>query len=408
MRKLSISMLLLALGSVSSPVSISAFAASSQPSSPVKGCVSFSSFTGEIKGDRVRMRLAPHIDSTIIKELSKGDLVAVVGENKEYYIITAPQGLKGYVFRTFVLDNVIEGEQVNVRLEPSTSSPVLIRLTRGTTVHATSEQSHGKWLEISIPDQCLFYVAKNFISQKGPIELYQRLEGQKKIALDMLNSAMDFATVELKKDLKDIDLESIYRKINQLQSDEFADIPGLSAMIRSALEKVQDAYLTKSIEKQGSGDSLTSESSTASTLLLPTESSSTTSLLSQHIRKQTLLNTKPLSQGRESFELSLFKIWANMHPQDVAHTLTLEDFYREESKHKQVFTGILEVYPHIVKNHPGDYLLRDQEKVLTFLYATHLKLEDWVGKKVTVEAVSRPNNHFAFPAHFVLSIKEAL
>ncbi|WP_236558951.1 SH3 domain-containing protein [Chlamydia sp. 17-3921] len=406
MRAFLISMLLLVLGVVhpaDANVVDSKF-------SITREALSFSPFTGEIKGNRVRMRLAPQTDSTIIKEFSKGELVAVIGESKDYYIVSAPHDLKGYVFRTFVLDNKIEGEQVNVRLEPTTSSPVLVRLSRGTSVFITSEQPHGKWLEISLPDQCAFYVAKNFVSHKGSIDLYQKLECQKKIALDILDSAVKFANIELEKDLKDIDLEAIYKKINQLQSDEFSDISGLQAIIQSALEKIQDAYLAKSLTKQESfseNQSNIKDSETSSSSLSSLENAPKTSLLSQHIRKQTLLSSQPLSKGRESLEHALFKIWASM--QNSPKELTQEDFYREEYKHhKQVFTGVLETYSHVVKNNPGDYILRDNEQVLTFLYATKINLKDWIGKRVTVEAVSRPNNHFAFPAHYVLHIQEAL
>lgn len=59
-----------------------------------------------------------------------------------------------------------------------------------------------------------------------------------------------------------------------------------------------------------------------------------------------------------------------------------------------------------MKNNPGDYLLKDKENTLAFVYATKIDLEKWIGKRVSIECLPRPNNHFAFPAYYVISIKE--
>ncbi|QEM73986.1 hypothetical protein DZK34_03395 [Chlamydia abortus] len=407
MRTLSISMLLFTIGSGISSVSLHAAPSTSKAPAAQTDKASFSPFTGEIKGNRVRLRLAPHVDSSIVKELSKGDYVAVIGESKDYYIVAAPEGLKGYVFRTFVLDNVIEGEQVNVRLEPSTSAPVLARLSRGTEIQATSSQPQGKWLEIALPDQCAFYVAKNFVSQKGPIEIYKQIEGQKKIALDLLDSAMNFAKAELQKTLDAVDLEAIYKKINLVQSEEFHDVPGLQPLIQKALEEIQDTYLSKSLTNQEHTIGK-QQASNSSNVMDNVEKPTTGSLLSRHIRKQTTIKTSPKTQGRESLELSLFKIWASMQPQENAKKLTQEAFYEEEKKKKQTFVGELEIYPHVVKNNPGDFLLKDKENTIAFVYATKIDLEQWLGKRVSVECLPRPNNHFAFPAYYIINIKEVV
>ncbi|SPN73271.1 Bacterial SH3 domain [Chlamydia serpentis] len=399
MRMLQISMLLLALGTAIKSTAIHA----ADPQSPLFLEQPLCSFTGEIKGNHVRMRLAPHTDGTIIREFSKGDLVAVIGENKDYYLISPPPGMTGYVFRSFVIDNIIEGEHVNVRLEPSTSAPVLVRLSRGTEIQTTSSTPQGKWLEIVLPSQCAFYVAKNFVTNKGPIELYTQREGQKKIALDLINAALDFARIELEKNLSDIDLEAIYKKINLVQCEEFKDVPGIQGLVQKALEEIQDIYLSKSLEVQDSSNGICQNSMST----VPNSPTVGTSLLSRHIRKQTTLKTAPLTQGRENLEYSLFKIWTSMQQSnDGSESLTQEAFYRAEQKKKQILVGILEVYPHLVKNNPGDYLLKDQEHTIAFLYGTNINLEEWLGKRVTVECLPRPNNHFAFPAYYVIGIKE--
>lgn len=391
-----------------------AYAGAPDSSHTTNDSVLFTPFTGEIKGNRVRVRLAPHTDSAVIKELSKGDFISVIGEKQDYYVISALEGIKGYVFRTFVLDNVIEGEQVNVRLEPSTSAPVLSRLSRGTQVQLTQNQTPGKWLEIELPNQCVFYVAKNFVTNKGSIEIYKQQEKQKKLALSLLDDAQIFAKNELQKPVDEIDLEAIYKKINLLQDEEFKNVPNLQFLIQKTLEDVQNAYLTKSVNHIASKteektpvaqqEELSVPSSTPSVLPAKKEGGS---LLSRHIRKQTVVKATPSLKGRENLEYSLYKIWASMQSHEDTSKLTQDAFYKEEQKKQQLLVGELEVYSHVVKNNPGDYLLKNDEKTIAFLYATKIDLSQWVGKKVAVACLPRPNNSFAFPAYYVFEIKEA-
>src|SRR5689334_11520447 len=78
----------------------------------------FIPFTGKITRNKVRMRNQAHLDAKIVRELNKGDMIVVVGENEDFYAVQPPPDIKAYVFRTFVLDNLIEGNKVNVRLAP--------------------------------------------------------------------------------------------------------------------------------------------------------------------------------------------------------------------------------------------------------------------------------------------------
>src|SRR5437868_353843 len=78
-------------------------------------------FTGKITKNRVRLRLQPHLDGTILKELSKEALVIVNGAEDEFYAVQPAPDAKGYVFRTYILDGEVVGNHINVRLEPDTN-----------------------------------------------------------------------------------------------------------------------------------------------------------------------------------------------------------------------------------------------------------------------------------------------
>jgi hypothetical protein len=70
-----------------------------------------------------------------------------------------------------------------------------------------------------------------------------------------------------------------------------------------------------------------------------------------------------------------------------------------------IVKGTIESYIDSVKDRPGDYLLHKKDGQVAYLYSTHGDLNQYIGKNVTIQASPRPNNHFAFPAYFVLSIE---
>src|SRR6185436_8172560 len=91
----------------------------------------FSPFTGKVKGKKVRLRANADLESRVVKELNRSDLLVVTGEKGDFYSVEPPPGSKAYVFRSFVLDGVVEGNRVNVRLEPSLDAPVIAHLNSG-------------------------------------------------------------------------------------------------------------------------------------------------------------------------------------------------------------------------------------------------------------------------------------
>ncbi|MCB1075818.1 MAG: SH3 domain-containing protein, partial [Simkania sp.] len=86
---------------------------------------SFKSFTGKVLGNNVRMRTSPDLDSHIVSELLKDDYVVVTAEKGEFYAVEPPSEMKAYIFRGFVIDDVVEGDRVNVRLAPDRDAPIV-------------------------------------------------------------------------------------------------------------------------------------------------------------------------------------------------------------------------------------------------------------------------------------------
>ncbi|MGK3946699.1 hypothetical protein ABK046_51100, partial [Streptomyces caeruleatus] len=80
-----------------------------------------------------------------LRELNKDDLLVIVSEKDDFYGIQVPQDIKAFVYRTFVLDNVVEGNHVNIRLEPTLEAPVIAQLNSGERVDGVISPLNSKW-----------------------------------------------------------------------------------------------------------------------------------------------------------------------------------------------------------------------------------------------------------------------
>jgi hypothetical protein len=347
-------------------------------------------FTGKIRGKRVRMRANADLESRIIKELDKNDLVTVLGEKGDFFAVEAPANSKAYIFRSFVLDNVVEGNRVNIRLNPDTEAPILGQLNSGEHVQGKICQENPKWLEISVPSSVHFYVAKEFVENIGGPEMKGKIEKRKETVTEMFDSASFMTKVELRKPFSEMDVEKIQHIYKKIISD-FDDFPEYVDHAKDAMAALQDAYVQKRIaflEAKISGDDVNDSN------LLKEELVALDSIEAKSEDRPTdkMLLWEPIEEA-------LYLDWAALHEDH-----SIQEFYEEQKTLSSTITGILEPYlAPGVKNKPGSHVLKDKDLPVAYVYSTKINLENYVGKKVTLRGVERPNNHFAFPAYFILS-----
>lgn len=184
----------------------------------------FNAFTGRTLKNKVRIRLQPNLDAPILREINKGDLFIVVGETDDFYAIEAPDDIKGYVFRTYVLDNVVEGNRVNVRLEPNLEAPVIAQLQAGEQVHGQISALNSKWLEIKPPESTRFFIAKEYVEKIGDSSMKITLDQKREEGLRLLNNMHTLSQTELSKPWNQINLDSINENLNKMLT-EYSDFP---------------------------------------------------------------------------------------------------------------------------------------------------------------------------------------
>jgi hypothetical protein len=375
------------------------------------------SFTGKVIKNKVRLRAQPTMDSAIIKELGQGDLLIVLDENDDFYAIQPPKEIKAYVFRTFVLDNIVEGSKVNVRLSPDVDAPVIGQLKGGDRVNGTISTQNNKWLEIQPPASVRFYVAKEYVEKIGDANLMSKIERRRNEVNLILNSATLSAQNEMQKDFPEINLESATAGYNKVIKN-FTDFPDQVEKAKTLLAKLQEDYMKKKIpylEAKASQSSQLDEKMKSQQEKL--------SLLEQQLQKEranksyspVANTTAPISAPKAANYQGIndkMNLWSPVE-QNVYQTWSaendngsMEDFYQQQGESAVAMKGIIEPYTRVVKNKPGDYVLMNQTNHLpiAFLYSTQVNLQDHVGREVTVYGVTRPNNNFAYPAYFVLGL----
>ncbi len=349
--------------------------------------VSVNPFTGKIKGRKVRMRLRPDLDSRIIKELSKNELVTVIGEKGDFWAVQAPAGTKAYIFRSFVLDNVVESNRVNIRLEPSLDAPVIGHMNAGDKIESPAiSPINPKWFEITSPPQTRFYVAKEYVEYIGGPEVKAQMDRRASTAEQLIDASVLLSKAEMRRPFEEIDFDRVVRGFNTVIID-YTDFPELVEQAKESLATFQEAYLQKRIIHLESH---------------PLEQYASASLKSSEKSEESEKSSSPTDKMRlwEPIEEALYLSWANINDNKAQR-----DYYEEQKLAAVEISGIVEPYTTPVKNKPGDFILREKDIPVGYVYSTQVNLQNLVGKNVRLIAAPRPNNNFAFPAYYVLAVE---
>lgn len=395
-----------------------------EPKAAAKPAAPFEAFTGKITKNKVRLRLQPSFDGAVVRELNRDDLLVIKGQTEDFYSIQPAADMKAYIYRTYVLDNVVEGNKVNVRLKPDLEAPVIAQLNSGDRVEGTVDPTNNKWLQIKMPASSAFYVAKEYVEKIGDADYITRLEKRKEEVNRLLNTTISVSNTEMQKPFDQINIDGITANYKHIMLD-YPDFPEVGAKAKNLLTALQESYVQKKIaflETQAQKSSVLLESKNKQ---LATELKSQQNKLSQLEKqlkeKQASFETETITAqalpGRKTVtaaypanmlawmptEDALYRLWVQQQPGKTA----LDDFYRDQGRKAFRLQGVIEPYMRPVNNKPGDYMLVNggSKLPIAFLYSTKINLQDYVGHQVSVNVSPRANNHFAYPAYYVLDIE---
>lgn len=348
-------------------------------------------FTGKVNGNKVRLRSAPDVESAIVRELSKDDLLIITGEKNDFYAVEPPTDVKAYIFRSFVLDGNVEGNRVNVRLAPNKDAPIVAHMNTGERVEGKICKANNKWLEIPTPNVTRFYVAKEFIDYAGGPDVKLTMEKRKASIQKLMESTSLLAEAEMRKPFTEIDIARVEHNYSAVIK-EYEDFPAYVDKAKQELAHIKEQYLQKKIQfLETKAKQLTANAEKRESQYFSHED------LEKIQQEETILSATDRMKAWEPVEESLFLTWSAVH-----HAKNMDDFYEDQKLKANMLTGILEPFKEPIKNKPGEYVVKKGDITVAYVYSTLVNLQDFVGRQVNLHVASRPNNNFAFPAFFVL------
>ena len=347
----------------------------------------FNKFTGKIIGKNVRLRTLPDLESYVVRELEKNELLVVVEEKGDFYGVEPSHEAKAYVFRSFVLDNVVEGNRVNVRLSPDLEAPIIGHLSTGKRIDGKICEKNNKWLEIDTPADTKFYIAKEFIEYAGGPELKASTDKRRATVTQILESTNLLTQAEMRKPFEEIAKDRIIKNYQTIVND-YKDFPDMTEKAKESLLAFNEKYLERKIAYLETRASHLSPSAISEEVL---------SLNDEERSARAFESLTDRMKVWEPIEESLYLSWAAMH-----RAKNIDDYYADQKLKSVTISGILEAYADPVKNKPGDFVIKEKDVPVAYVYSTHVNLHSLVGKRVNLVAIQRPNNSFAFPAFYVL------
>lgn len=341
----------------------------------------FHPFTGKIKGKKVRLRLQPDVESSIVKELCRGEFLSIVEDADDFWGVEAPSDLKAYIFRSFVLDHQVEGNRVNVRLNPNMEAPIIAHLNSGDMVNDVICSSNTKWAEISMPTTTRFYVTKNYVENVGGPEVKEERESRLRFAKHQIETAEYFAETEMQKAYPSVDFDKVSHNF-QVVVQEYGEFPDLVEKAKESLSKVQEQFLDKRIA------------------YLESKTYEEEALTLRNVAAEHNKSTDKMKLW-DPVEEALYLSWSGIN-----ESRNVDEYYEDQKIAAVKISGFLEPYQAPVKCKPGDYILKQNDLPVGYVYSTKINLQNLIGKKVTLIGAPRPNNNFAFPAYFILDVDQ--
>lgn len=366
------------------------------PTSEHSDIAPFHAFTGRVTRPKVRLRHQPHLEGHIVRETNQGELLIVVDKADDFYAVLPPEGTKAYVYRTYILDNTVEGDRVNVRLEPSLEGVVIDQLNSGDLVHGKVSEENPRWLEIEVPPSTRFYVYKDFVENVGDPSLIAALEKRRnetETELTVLSNRID---EELQKPYEQIDLDPLFAALNQIINTS-SEIPEYKAQAQTLLNELQQRYLDLKIGYLENQKALDPS---------PVVTREQTEIEKIAVEPQTTFAKKAQMTAQMELwvptEEAYYRSWS-IQNDDASK----EAFYSVQEDQARTIEGKLKPYDRVIRNKPGDFLLvsPNNDIPVAFLYSTRVDLQNLIGHNVRLKVAERPNHNFAYPAYFVLSVE---
>lgn len=192
---------------------------------------------------KINVRASPNTSSEIMYQIDKGEDALVIGESGEWLKIKPKDGFNPWVHKDMVQNGVIDKDNVNVRVNPSTDSSSLGKLAEGEPVIAI--KTEGEWLQIELPRTYGFWIASNLAKFLCPASNYQEFLENHKLAIKAFMEAEELRKNEFTKRYFEVDHDALIKAYQEI-IDQYPDTP--EAL--KAQERIIDTREKKAMAQQ--------------------------------------------------------------------------------------------------------------------------------------------------------------
>lgn len=351
----------------------------------------FASFTGRVLSEKLDVRLRPEEQSPTICQINQDELLLVCDEQKDFWVILPPSTAKAYIFRSFVLDGIVEGSRVNMRLKPDLDSPIIGHLNTGEKVEGSVSPKSKKWLEIAFPSRFRLFVHKSGVQNIGPAEMKEQHERRLTEVQSLFSLAEKKLAIATTLSFEKIDFNTLRKEFSYI-AQEYPEYTSFVEKAKNSLVRVEDLYLkTKLAFLESHGNNPPGGIMGKKEIEVIEEK-----------RVISVENSPNSLTFWKKLEEAFYSNWMQAN-----NGKTSADFYAVDVKEAYTVTGVIAPFAadHF-QNPPGNFILYKKDIPQAYLYSTTVNLDQYVGREVSLTVTKRPNSHFAFPAFFVHSAEE--
>lgn len=109
----------------------------------------------------VNIRAKPNMVSEVVGQVSTNDELVVKSMSEEWVEIVPPSSVNLWVLSDYIQDNVVNGQNVNVRAGAGINFSIVGQVNRGVNVVVTG--SHLDWVSIVPPEACSLWVYRPLV-----------------------------------------------------------------------------------------------------------------------------------------------------------------------------------------------------------------------------------------------------
>lgn len=125
-------------------------------------------FKGEVKGDDINIRTDATASADVITKAKQGTALEVTSESYDWYKVRLPSTTPVFIYKNLVAispekNASIGKNNVNIRLRPDLSSPIVGKAAKGEAIEIIEEV--GDWYKTGATQGCTGWIHKNYLTR---------------------------------------------------------------------------------------------------------------------------------------------------------------------------------------------------------------------------------------------------